>query len=79
MVRSEENKREGAGSGFVDSYWRRSQDDVEITLAFMVNDSVQMALLRTMVLELMEENERLRETIVSQAEDFKERFIREEG
>ena len=72
MVRREGIGREETRSGFVESYWRRSSVDVEITHAFVVNESIKMALLRTMVFELLEENERLRDVISKQAEEYPE-------
>ena len=71
MVQEKRVRLPSNSSGFVGSYGMRSKDEISFIQALVVMD-IETALMKAMVLELKEENERLRNVISKQAEEYSE-------
>lgn len=69
MVQKKGTRLPSDSGGFVGSYRVRSQNEISFIQALVVKD-METALIKAMVLELVEENERLRDVISKQAEEY---------
>lgn len=72
MVQRERARLEAACTEFARSFTRRSENEIRVVAAIVVKDDCETALLKTLVQELIEENERLRCVIQEQAEAYQE-------